>query len=91
MQMMPSPLDRYADFPELFWDATPETTIDVSNPVVLARVITRGSMDAVARLVSPALLERELPYLVIDESVRRFWQRVLSKLVDAAGLATPAA
>jgi len=92
LDMAPSaPADRYADFPELFWDATPEANIDVSNVVVLARVITRGSMDAIARLVSPSVLERELPHLVIDEAARRFWQRVLSKLPRAAGPATPTA
>jgi len=56
---------RVADWPSVLAG-------DTDSPVVLARVIERGSMDAVARLVSPAAWRRELPRLVVPEHVRRF-------------------
>ncbi len=71
---------RYGDFPELFWDAIPEAVIDPENPIVLARVLTQGSSEAVAKLVRPAALERLLPTLVIPEHSRRFWGIVLEEL-----------
>jgi hypothetical protein len=71
---------RYGDFPALFWDARPDAVIDTAHPVVLARVITRGSMEALARLVSPDELRRALPKLVVEEHVRRFWRRVLERM-----------
>jgi hypothetical protein len=76
---------RYGDFPGLFWDARPDAVIDAANPVVLARVITLGSMDALAQLVSPDELRRALPRLVVEEHVRRFWMRVLEHVPPASG------
>jgi hypothetical protein len=75
---------HYGDYPELFWDAVPDAPVDTDSPVVLARVIERGSMDAIARLVSPAALRRELPRLVVPEHVRRFWGRVLGEMPGGA-------
>lgn len=74
------PTYRYGEFPELFWDARPNEVIDPENPVVLARVLTQGSEDAVAKLVRPETLERLLPTLVIPEHSRRFWNVVLEHL-----------
>ena len=70
---------RYGDFPALFWDAQPDALIDANDPIVIARIITHGSSDAL-RLVSPAALRAALPALVIPAHVRAFWQRVLTKL-----------
>ena len=75
---------RYGDYPELFWDAVPDAPVDTDNPVVLARVIVRGSMDAVAQLVTPSVLRRELPRLVVPDHVRRFWERVLDEMPGGA-------
>jgi hypothetical protein len=70
---------RYGEFPELFWDAIPDAVVDPENPVVLARVLTQGSAEAIAKLVRPAALERLLPTLVIPEHSRRFWNVVLDE------------
>lgn len=71
---------RFGDFPELFWDARPDAIIDASDPVVLARIITRGSMDAIKRLVSIEVLRERLQELAIPSHVREFWELVLAKL-----------
>jgi hypothetical protein len=76
---------RYADFPELFWDAEPDAVVDPENPVVLARVLTQGSTDAIRKLVRPATLERLLPELVIPEHSRHFWNVVLDEIRRAEG------
>lgn len=73
------PTYRYGEFPELFWDARPEEVVDPENPVVLARVLTQGSAEAIAKFVRPELLERLLPTLVIPEHSRRFWNVVLEE------------
>ena len=70
---------RYGEFPELFWDAMPEAVIDPENPIVLVRVLTQGSSDAVAKLLTPEALERLLPTLVIPEHSRRFWSVVVEE------------
>lgn len=75
----PAPTYRYREFPELFWDARPNELIDPENPIVLARVLTQGSADAIAKLVRPDALERLLPTLVIPEHSRRFWKIVLEE------------
>lgn len=83
---MAAPLHRYGEFPDLFWDANPDAPIDGKSPVVLARLLTRGSMAAVRALVDPRVLAEALPHLAIDEHVRRFWRRVLDlRLVRPAG------
>jgi hypothetical protein len=68
---------RYGDFPDLFWDAEPDAAIDGRSPVVLARLLSRGSMDAIRAVVDPGVLAEALPNLPIDDHVRRFWKRVL--------------
>jgi hypothetical protein len=74
---------RYGDFPGLFWDARPDDPIDATNPVVLARMLTRGSMDALEQLVSPDELRRALLRLIVEEHVRRFGMRVLEQMPPA--------
>ena len=74
------PTYRYGEFPELFWDARPDEVIDPENPIVLARVLTQGGQEAVAKLVRPETLERLLPTLVIPEHSRRFWNVVLEEI-----------
>ena len=68
---------RYGDFPELFWDAQPDATLDADNPVVLARLLTRGPLDLLTRLVSPQALSRHFPTLPLNEHARAFWARVV--------------
>ncbi|MBI2615091.1 MAG: hypothetical protein HYW52_05360 [Gemmatimonadetes bacterium] len=69
---------RYGDFPELFWDADPAAPLDVEHPVALTRILTRGSMDVLVRLVSPALIARKMPALQLSEPARAFWTRVVA-------------
>ena len=76
----PEPTYRYGEFPELFWDARPDEVVDPENPIVLARVLTQGSEEALAKLVRGDTLERLLPTLVIPEHSRRFWNVVLEEL-----------
>jgi hypothetical protein len=71
---------RYGDYRELFWDLEPEQTIDATDPVILARLLTQGSLDAIVELVSMDLLRRELDQLVIPEHTREFWRTVLAGL-----------
>ena len=68
---------RYGEFPELFWDLRADETVDYEHPSVIARVITRGSTAAIARLVSLDVLRRELENLPVPEHTRRFWRTVL--------------
>jgi hypothetical protein len=74
---------RYGDFPELFWDAEPDAVIDPENRIMLARVITSGSIEAVRVLVSPEVLRRHLPTLPVTDHARRFWEQVLEDAVSA--------
>ncbi len=75
----PRPTYRYGEFPELFWDARPDEVVDPENPIVLVRVLTQGSADAIAKFVRPDVLDRLLPTLVIPEHSRRFWTVVLEE------------
>ena len=68
---------RYGDYPELFWDLLPEAVVDATDPVILARLLTQGRLDAIAELVSMEVLRRELDRLVIPEHTREFWRMVL--------------
>lgn len=67
---------RYGDFPFLFWDAQPDALIDVSNPVVLARLLTRGRADVIGKLVSLEVLRERLISLTLPEHVQVFWRTV---------------
>jgi hypothetical protein len=81
----PSPTEyRYGDFQELFWDAEPDAVIDPANRIMLACVITSGSMEAVRVLVSPEVLRRHLPTLPVTDHARRFWEQVLEGAVSAS-------
>lgn len=74
---------RFGDFPELFWDAKPEEPIDPANPVVLGRILTRGSMEAIRKLVTLKLLRSRLGEIVVPEHVREFWKLVLQHVPDS--------
>jgi hypothetical protein len=76
---------RYGDFPELFWDADPAALIDVGNPTVLARLLTRGNAQLVGRMVPLELLQKELDSLQLPEHARTFWQCVLHHVPAAEG------
>jgi hypothetical protein len=73
---------RFRDFPQLFWDARPGELIDPENPFVLSRIITRGSMDALKKLVTPAVLRQRLPDLYLPDHIREFWELVLESISD---------
>lgn len=81
---------RYGDFPELFWDAEPDAPVDVTSPVTLERLLTRGRMETVARLVTPDLLLQRLDDLYLPDYVRRFWRTVLEGVPGEAGRPSPA-
>ena len=68
---------RYGDYPELFWDMKPDEPILADHPMIIARLLREGSLDAIFKLVRFDVLERQLPDLVIPEETRRFWKRVL--------------
>jgi hypothetical protein len=81
---MPTQKRRYGEYPGLFWDLKPEETIDVYDPTVLARILTEGTLDQIAELISLDLLRRKLDELVIPEHTRAFWRRVLTADGDSA-------
>jgi hypothetical protein len=73
---MPSdeqPVYRYGDFPELFWDVKPDAVIDRTNPRLIARVLTHGSIEAIRMLVPMDVLLREFETIEMPDHVRRFW------------------
>ncbi len=74
-----SPTWRYGDFPDLFWDAQPQATIDIRNPVTLARLLTRGRPAIIGKLVPLAILEEKLESLEVPEHVYLFWRIVLHR------------
>jgi hypothetical protein len=75
---------RYADYPHLFWDLDPGAPVDVRHPVVLARLLSRGSVAEVARFVTRDEVRQRLSTLPVADHTRLFWMRV----VDAPA-ATP--
>ncbi len=75
-----SSVHRYGDFPELFWDLEPDAIVDARHPSILARILVRGSMDAIRTLVSFAEVRRQLPDLPMPEHARRFWAVVVDRL-----------
>ncbi|GBD31161.1 hypothetical protein HRbin33_00109 [bacterium HR33] len=81
---------RYGDFPELFWDAKPEASIDLEHPAVLARILTRSSPEILVRLVSPERLLEHLPRLPLNEHARAFWERVALHLQQRPARRSPA-
>lgn len=76
---------RYGDLPELFWDADPAVPVDVEHPVVLTRLLTRGPLDVLVRLVPPPLIARQLPALALNEPARAFWTRVVAGFPKPGG------
>lgn len=68
---------RYGDFPELFWDAQPGAPIDPANPVVLARILSRGSSRAMSALLTLELIRDNLGHLALPGHVLAFWRRVV--------------
>lgn len=74
---MPARTYHYGDFPELFWDARPEAVLDPASPAVLARVLTRGSHDAMRALLDLPTLRAQFPKLLLPEHTRYFWAKVL--------------
>ncbi len=71
---------RYGDFPELFCDAQPDELVDTTNAVVLARLISKGSMVVIRELLDPETLRQALPALPVIKNCRRFRGRVLDHI-----------
>ncbi|MGH7460824.1 MAG: hypothetical protein ACREMA_07325 [Longimicrobiales bacterium] len=71
---------RYGDCPELFWDARKDALIDVTEPVTLARILTRASAKVVGTLVPREVLAEKLELLPIPEHSKTFWRRVIAHL-----------
>lgn len=78
---------RYGDFPHLFWDAQPEAPVEPSNPVTLARLLTRADARTIGKLVPLEILRESLEDLPVPEHTKLFWRRVLQY---APAPATPA-
>jgi hypothetical protein len=74
----------YGDYPELFWDLSPEQPIDASDPVILARLLTHARLDVIIELAPMDVLRRELDELVVPDHTREFWRTVLADLPGAA-------
>jgi hypothetical protein len=74
---------RYGDFPYLFWDADPDAVLDAENPVTLCRILERGKLEDVWRLLTPGVIRRNLDKLPLPPHNRRFWRMV----VDGPGAA----
>lgn len=68
---------RYGDLPELFWDAQPDLPVDVTNPVALARLLTRGTPELLGRLLTLERLRAGFQHLDLPRHVMVFWQAVL--------------
>lgn len=73
------PVYRYGDFPELFWDLRREAELDRQNPVIIARVLAQGNMDAIRKIVPMDVLEREFERLEpqLPDDARRLWAKVV--------------
>lgn len=73
------PAYRYGDFPELFWDLRREAELDRQNPVIIARVLAQGSMDAIRKIVPMDVLDREFERLEpeLPDDARRLWAKVV--------------
>lgn len=67
----------YGQYPELFWDLRADAAIDAEHPSILARILTQGSLEMIAELVSLDVLRRDLALLPMPEHTRRFWSVVL--------------
>jgi hypothetical protein len=68
---------HYRDFPELFWDAKPEAVIELDNPFVLSRVLQKGSLEHVRKLVDFNILRAKWGELWLPERTRYVWGKVL--------------
>lgn len=68
---------RYGEFPHLFWDLVPDAPIDISNAVVLARLLMLGRPEDLRRTAALDVAAARLPELTLPTHVRAFWQRVL--------------
>ena len=66
----------YGSFPHLFWDLDPAATVNTRHPVVLRRVLERGTTDDIRRLISPGVALAALDGLGMPEHLRRFWHLV---------------
>lgn len=75
--MLTSRVYRYGDFPDLFWDLRPDAVIDRNSPAVLARVLTRGSTEAIRALVDFEIVRQQFDELWLPVPVRDVWRRVL--------------
>ncbi|MEJ7811130.1 MAG: hypothetical protein WKG32_12025 [Gemmatimonadaceae bacterium] len=74
-----APAYQYGDFPYLFWDLAPHATLDVENDFVLGRILTRGTMEDIRRLVTLELIQQRLDALPIPEHSRWFWRLVVGE------------
>lgn len=72
----PSDVPRYGEFPHLFWDLVPDAPVDITNTVVLARLLTLGRPADIRRTAAMGVAPERFPELVLPAHVRAFWQRV---------------
>lgn len=78
----PSDVPRYREFPHLFWDLVPDAPVDITNTVVLARLLTLGRPEDIRRTVAMGVAPERLPELVLPAHIRAFWQRVFRSRHD---------
>ncbi|HEX6910986.1 MAG TPA: hypothetical protein VF142_11345 [Longimicrobium sp.] len=72
-----TPVYRYGDFPELFWDVKPDAVIDRTNLRMIARVLTHARLETIWKLVPVDVLLRDFEKLILPERTRRFWSIVV--------------
>jgi hypothetical protein len=77
---MPAIQYKYGDFPELFWDAQRDAVIEPDNVVMLSRVLSQGSMEAIRRLVDFDIVRQRWEELWLTPDTRYVWAKVLNRL-----------
>jgi len=78
----PSDVPRYGEFPHLFWDLVPDAPVDVTNGVVLSRLLTLGRPEDLRRTAAVGVAAERLAELTLRPHIRAFWERVLTGCQD---------
>lgn len=68
---------RYGDFPHLFWDLDPAAPVDPSQPVVAARLLTKGRTADIRRFYTLTDIAALLPELPLEPPAHAFGAAVV--------------
>jgi addiction module RelB/DinJ family antitoxin len=72
----------YGDFPHLFYNAEPRAPLDLDDPTMFGRFLTRGDPETVCRVVTLDEIAERLPGLPLQPETRSFWERVVRTGTD---------